>query len=641
MAHLEIGEENKFSFELAANFQYTIGRGADADWRLKDEPFLSRLHAQVSLEGTRLKVKRLPSASNPIFHSGVQSDEFFLDHGELFVIGALRFKFIADKTPASAAPADLWPETEHLMAAEEVYAVSDRLRLKDLLELPEILRNSKDPAEFYFHVAAVLRLATGAQWAAVVYREGTNCRIVGRDCARDDINIAPSNKLIERAVEISPRPVFYSWSRPEAGLQATLCGEADWAVCSAVDIQDGNHLIFYIAGSGGPASATDGAGRDNMRYVGLVADMAARSFTARRLEEWRTRLAREQAGAEALFIVSAQVAHDIRSPLAALESVTKDIEQLPKETRTVVQSALSRIHDIADDLIAKNRGVKAGETAAPDIPAAEPAHAQLLAALINPVISEKRLQFRSRPGIGIEARLGEHDSLYASVRPAEFKRVLSNLLNNAVEALGEKGTVTVTLTAENNVINLKIQDDGKGIPPEILKKLGQRGETHGKSGGSGLGLFYSRTRVESWGGNLSIESEEGKGTLVTLTFPRAQQPAEPGPLRTSGKGSKSVLIDDDALVRMSWKLAAKKSGIMLHTYAAPGEFLAESRNFDKNTPIYIDSELAEGIKGEAIAEALRAESFKDITLETGHPPEKLSCPDWLKITGKEPPFRKV
>lgn len=637
MAHLEIGEDHKSSFELAANFQYTIGRGADADWRLKDEPFLSRLHAQVSLEGTRLKVKKLPSASNPIFHSGVQSDEFFLDHGELFVIGALRFKFIADKTAASAAPADLRPETEHLMAADEVYAVSDRLRLKDLLELPEILRNSKDPADFYFHVAAVLRLATGAQWAAVVSREGTVCRIAGRDCARDDINVAPSNKLIERAVEVRPRPVFYSWSRPEAGLQATLCGDADWAVCSAVDIQDGNQLVFYIAGSGGPVSAADGAGRDNMRYVGLVADMAARSFTARRLEEWRTRLAKEQAGSEALFMLSAQVAHDIRSPLAALDSITKEVEQLPGETRLVVQSAIGRIREIADDLIDRNRQWKAEGGTAPDAPAPAP---QLLTALIGPLIAEKRLQFRSQAGIEIEARLGpETDGLYANIQPAEFKRLLSNLVNNAVEAMGDKGMVIISLTQDDDVIKIGVQDSGKGIPSEILKKLGQRGETHGKTGGSGLGLYYARTTVESWGGNLAIDSVEGKGTVVTLTLPKTPRQSASTPTQPQAGGEKmAVLIDDDALVRMSWKLAAKKNGVTLHAFAAPGEFLAESRHFNKSAPVYIDSELGEGVRGETLAETLRTEGFTNLTLETGHPTEKLSVPAWLKIAGKEPPF---
>lgn len=100
----------------------------------------------------------------------------------------------------------------------------------------------------------------------------------------------------------------------------------------------------------------------------------------------------------------------------------------------------------------------------------------------------------------------------------------------------------------------------------------------------------------------------------------------------------AVLIDDDALVRMSWKLAAKKNGVTLHAFAAPGEFLDESRHFNKSAPVYIDSELGEGVRGETLAETLRTEGFTNLTLETGHPPEKLSVPAWLKIAGKEPPF---
>jgi len=63
------------------------------------------------------------------------------------------------------------------MEAAEVFAVSDRMKLKDLLELPEILR-TKQRNDFYFHIAGMLRLATGAQWAAVV---GGDKRILGRD----------------------------------------------------------------------------------------------------------------------------------------------------------------------------------------------------------------------------------------------------------------------------------------------------------------------------------------------------------------------------------------------------------------------------------------------------------------------------
>jgi hypothetical protein len=60
--------------------------------------------------------------------------------------------------------------------------------------------------------------------------------------------------------------------------------------------------------------------------------------------------------------------------------------------------------------------------------------------------------------------------------------------------------------------------------------------------------------------------------------------------------------------------------------------------YPKDTPIYIDSELGGGIKGEDIARDLHQKGFTDITLETGHNPEKFADIIWLKITGKQSPW---
>jgi signal transduction histidine kinase len=151
---------------------------------------------------------------------------------------------------------------------------------------------------------------------------------------------------------------------------------------------------------------------------------------------------RSQSRLAALATLSAQVAHDIRSPLAALDSALKDISQLPEEKRRLIHGAAGRIRDIANDLLEKNRqgrtqsGPQAGK---PDEP-------RLLLSLIEPVVTEKRLQYRNRPDAEIEARLGpESYGLFARVDPVELGRTLSNLINNSVEALERSGSVTVAL----------------------------------------------------------------------------------------------------------------------------------------------------------------------------------------------------
>ncbi|HNT97059.1 MAG TPA: ATP-binding protein, partial [Elusimicrobiales bacterium] len=253
-----------------------------------------------------------------------------------------------------------------------------------------------------------------------------------------------------------------------------------------------------------------------------------------------------------------------------------------------------------------------------------------LSGLIEQVVAEKQIQHKDRAGLSISFD-NSADGARAAVDPKELQRIISNLVNNAVEALDRAGSVAVTLSAYDGNVLIKVADDGKGIPTEILSKLGQKGETHGKSGGTGLGLYHARTSVESWGGSLAIESEPGKGASITLSLPAAAKPAA---------GLRAVLLDDDALVHMNWRMAAKAAGAELKVYKTPQELLAAAETLPRDIPLYIDSELADGAKGEDIAAELHDKGFSDITMATGHGADKFARLPWLKVSGKEPPWSK-
>lgn len=328
--------------------------------------------------------------------------------------------------------------------------------------------------------------------------------------------------------------------------------------------------------------------------------------------------------------LAAQVAHDIRSPLAALEVATGDVTQLPEDKRSLIRGAVGRIQDIANSLLERQRA--AGTEASVDEEAASP---QPLSGLIASLTDEKRLQFRSRTRVEIATRLDASASgVFAKIQPIEFKRLLSNLINNAVEAFDERGgTVTVSLTSRDGRAFASIQDDGKGIPPEILAKLGRRGETHGKAGGTGLGLYHARTSAESWGGSLSIVSEVGKGTTTTVDLPLTSAPGAAVERRDA------VLIDDDPLVRMTWKMAASRTGRRFSAFATVAEFLDDASSLDRLTPIYIDAELGDGVNGAQESVRIRELGFDTIYLATGHPASAFSKFKHLSgVIGKEPPW---
>jgi signal transduction histidine kinase len=103
-------------------------------------------------------------------------------------------------------------------------------------------------------------------------------------------------------------------------------------------------------------------------------------------------------------------------------------------------------------------------------------------------------------------------------REAELREVLINLLENSRAAIPEEGRVVVEADPGVDGVELRVRDDGKGIPRELLPRIF---EPHfsTRSTGTGLGLAIVRRLVESWGGAVTAESQVGQGTVVSMKIP--------------------------------------------------------------------------------------------------------------------------
>jgi len=98
-----------------------------------------------------------------------------------------------------------------------------------------------------------------------------------------------------------------------------------------------------------------------------------------------------------------------------------------------------------------------------------------------------------------------------------------------------------------------------------------------------------------------------------------------------------VLIDDDELVHMNWKRTLARKGIKAHTFFSVDDFLRESPSYSFETPIYIDSNLGEGLKGEFLSESIADKGFIDLHIQTGYDSSIFTKPEWIKsIKGKSP-----
>jgi len=306
-----------------------------------------------------------------------------------------------------------------------------------------------------------------------------------------------------------------------------------------------------------------------------------------------------------------QTAHDIRSPLAALKAISADLPELSEEKRVLLQTATARINDIANDLLSRadllhvgKRGGRNGsrflspsKLAVELRPKVESVH---LVSAIDRVATEKRFQYKSLSKIKLEFEITQETyPIFIAAVESDLKRVFSNLIDNAVEAMNEGGDVRTSISAMNGAVALVVRDNGKGIPSDMLPKLGKRGATFGKTKGTGLGLHYSISTAESWGGSLDIQSKEGQGTSIVLKFPIVAPPVWFVESITLQIAARIVIVDDELNIHQLWdyrfkQLSKNRSIEVVHLYN-PMEVSSEigSKPGDATASLYlIDYEFA-------------------------------------------------
>ncbi|MEN0059411.1 MAG: HAMP domain-containing sensor histidine kinase [Bdellovibrio sp.] len=214
---------------------------------------------------------------------------------------------------------------------------------------------------------------------------------------------------------------------------------------------------------------------------------------------------------ETISDISRQVAHDIRSPLSALKIASSRLQSSSPEA-SIIRDASEKIDNIAEDLLQKSKHILALSKSDDD----EKAMVSLKVAL-EQVAGEKLLQYPHKIVLDISP-----DSNMVKIKADQTKlyRAISNLLNNALEAIeGQSdGVVTLGLRRGVNQAQMIFIDNGKGIPPEILSNIGKQGFTFGKNNGNGLGFSSAKSFIEAADGTLSISSTIEAGTIVTMTF---------------------------------------------------------------------------------------------------------------------------
>jgi two-component system NtrC family sensor kinase len=272
--------------------------------------------------------------------------------------------------------------------------------------------------------------------------------------------------------------------------------------------EDGAHLIMDVTGDATMPSQIEAAHALN---VEMMSGKAARLLWTLVQEEQELRAQLMQADKLAtLGTFAAQIAHDLKNPLYCIREFAQFIEE---------ELDPSRIKEYSQEILKADTyltSIVEGLTAYTRTSCSEPELVQL-ADLLDQAVKMARFATVSNE---VEI-VREYQAVPAmQADPAELLQVFVNLITNAVQAMDGQGRVTLTIQSEAGKVLVSIKDTGPGIPAASLSKLFTPFFTTKERGvGTGLGLSIVRTLVNKYGGDIGVESEEGKGATFQIRFP--------------------------------------------------------------------------------------------------------------------------
>ena len=307
----------------------------------------------------------------------------------------------------------------------------------------------------------------------------------------------------------------------------------------------------------------------------------------------------------ALGQFAAGVAHEVNNPAAVVSAnlgyiADCELDALSEDGQDAIrESAISiqRISCIVRQLLDAGRLAAEADTSAP--------------VALRPIVEEAARAARARYGRRARIENSVEPAVFAMGREGVLAQVLVNLVVNAVQAIPEDdplGGVRVHSRIDGDRVLLVIEDDGRGMDPEVLRRVFEPFFTTKPFGkGTGLGLAVSRGLVIGLGGDLRLESAPGKGTRAFLELRWAAPPgpatAKPSPRRTSDL--RVLVVDDESAIRTSMRrlLAARWSVELAEGVDAGLRLLAEDQ-FDL---VLCDVMMPNG-GGERLFRTLRARS---------------------------------
>ncbi|MFC1718233.1 PAS domain S-box protein, partial [Candidatus Poribacteria bacterium] len=233
-----------------------------------------------------------------------------------------------------------------------------------------------------------------------------------------------------------------------------------------------------------------------------------------------------------LGMLVAGVAHEINTPVGAIISMHDSLVRAVERLKSILDTAVTEesggrqgVDRMLEVIEHANEVITSGTERVANIVKRLRSFVHLDEAELKQVDIHEGIedtltmvQHELGPKAVIERNFGDIPQI--SCYPSQLNQVYLNLLMNAIQAIEDKGTITITTSQQDDHVHIQFKDTGIGIPEEALKRVFVPGYTTKERGtGTGLGLSICHQIVKDHNGDILVESEEGKGTTFTVVLP--------------------------------------------------------------------------------------------------------------------------
>lgn len=227
----------------------------------------------------------------------------------------------------------------------------------------------------------------------------------------------------------------------------------------------------------------------------------------------------------ALGHLAAKTAHDIRSPLSALHIALSTAKFDSPDAESIARRAIERVKSIMDELLVTRRKYELGPNKTvplkktPKTEATAKISVQSVLAALNDLTEEKKAEFATSPFSLTYSTAGDRLIGEVSGQAVDLLRIVSNLVNNSLESTDAAVDIKIKTEVIDGNLLIRVQDNGPGIPENVLNAIQNKRSVSTKAEGNGLGLTMAYELAEKWNWSMTCWSDIGRGTIFTLSLP--------------------------------------------------------------------------------------------------------------------------